>query len=66
MRAQQRHDLGETLALDVRMDVLLQQVKQQEAAARRGLSHGHPLTLHAKQAGDARREGRCRSADRRR
>jgi hypothetical protein len=66
MRAQQRHDLGETLALDVRVDVLLQQVKQQEAAARRYLSHSGPLTLHAKQVGDARREGRGRSADRRR
>ena len=37
MRAQQRRDLGETLALDVRVDVLLQQVKQQKAAARRDL-----------------------------
>eukprot|EP00964_Phaeocystis_antarctica_P070415 scaffold42878_cov71-Phaeocystis_antarctica.AAC.2 len=64
--AQQRHDLGQTLALDVRVDVLLQQVKQQEAAARRGLGHSHPLTLHVKQAGDARREGHGRSADRRR
>ena len=64
--AQQRHDLGETLTLDVRVDVLLQQVKQQKAAARRDLSHDHPLTPHAQPRGDPRREGLGRSADWRR